>query len=232
MGRDPYRIADVYVPWDSDDTFDAEDDTEWPGPDVTARMVAKGKSDEARNRVRQYLSMNGAAVWARVERALADANSTREVYPAASIVAAITAAELTIRFFLLRPMVAGLVFNTKLSMRLVREGYSARTDRDRALLPDACRAWGLDLDSLMLPNGEHLWDSLRLLIEVRNRYVHRAEPVLAEQAAGAFDCAHGLIAQMVQPLASSLGLEWPPTGWTHRSRTHDPVDATFDYMGS
>lgn len=49
----------------------------------------------------------------------------------------------------------------------------------------------------MLPNGEHLWGSLRLLIRVRNRYVHRAEPVLAEQAAGAFDCAHGLIAQMV-----------------------------------
>jgi len=224
--------ADVYVPWAWDDSLDSYDDAEWPGPDVGARAIAKGKSDEARNRVRQYLSMNGAAVWARVERALTDAGSSRDSYPAASIVAAVTAAELTIRFLLLRPMVSGLVFNTKLAMRLVREGYSVRTDRDRALLPDACRAWSIDLDSLTLPNGEHLWDSLRHLIEIRNRYVHRAEPVLAEQAAGSIECAEGLIAQMVRPLASSVGLEWPPAGWTHKGRTHDPVDATFDYMGS
>ncbi len=231
MGSDPYRIADVYVPW-GDDNLATDDDTEWPGPEASSRMIAKGKRDDARNRVRQYLSMNGAAVWARVERALADARSSRDTYPAASIVAAMTASELTVRFLVLRPMVAGLVFNTRLAMRLVREGYSARTDRDRALLPDACRAWGIDLDSLTLPNGEPLWESLLPLVEVRNRYVHRAEPVLAEQAAGAVDCAEGLVAQMVLPLASSLGLEWPPTGWTHKGRTYDPVGAKFDYMGS
>ena len=32
-----------------------------------------------------------------------------------------------------------------------------------AVRPAACRAWGLDLDAFMLPNGQPLWDSLRLL---------------------------------------------------------------------
>ena len=229
---DPYRIADVFVPWNWDEDLNRYDDTEWPGSDDSARIVAKGKSNEARNRVRQYLAMNGAAVWTRVERALADAEATRDLYPASSIVAAITATELAIRFLLLRPLIAGLVFNTKLAMRLVREGYTARTERDRRLLPDACRAWGLDLEGLTLPNGEALWDALRLLTEVRNNYVHRAEPVLPEQAAGALDCAEGLIDQAVRPLASRLALDWPPAGWTHKGRTYDPVEASFDYMGS
>jgi hypothetical protein len=231
MGDDPYRIADVAIPWTWYDDSDGYDDTEWPRPDDSARIIAKVKSDEASNRVRQYLAMNGAAVWARVERSLADANGARDTNPAASIVAAVTAAELTIRFLLLRPLVAGLVFNTKLAMKLVREG-PAGTERDRRLLPDACRAWGLDLDTLMVPNGQPLWESLRALIEVRNKYVHRAEPVLGEQAAGAIDCAEGFIDQVVRPLGARLGLEWPPTGWTHRGRTHDPVVAAFDYMGS
>jgi hypothetical protein len=176
--------------------------------------------------------MNGAAVWTRVERSLADAQASSEPYPAGSIVAAVTGAELIIRFLLLRPLIAGLVFNTKLAMRLVREGYSAQMERDRRLLPDACRAWGLDLDGLKLPNGQPLWETLRALIEVRNKNVHRAEPVLREQAVGAIDCAEGLIDQLVRPLSTRLELEWPPAGWTHKGRTYDPVDASFDYMGS
>jgi hypothetical protein len=176
--------------------------------------------------------MNGAAVWVRVERSLADATQHHDTHPAASIVAAVTAAELIIRYMLLRPMIAGLVFNTKLAMRLVREGSSVQTARDRSLLPDVCRAWDVELDDLLLPNGQPLWDSLKSLIEVRNRYVHRAEQVGPERARGAIDCAGGLLDQVVEPLAGRLGLEWPPTGLTHKGRTHDPVEASFDYMGS
>jgi hypothetical protein len=229
---DPYKIADVYLPWTPDDDMELYDETEWSDPGHDAWLIAKAKSDEARNRVRQYLAMNGAAVWVRVERSLADATQHHDTHPAASIVGAVTAAELIIRYMLLRPMIAGLVFNTKLAMRLVREGYSVQTARDRSLLPDVCRAWDVELDDLLLPNGQPLWDSLKSLIEVRNRYVHRAEQVGPERARGAIDCAAGLLDQVVEPLAGRLGLEWPPTGWTHKGRTHDPVEASFDYMGS
>ena len=229
---DPYRIADVQLPWTPEEEFDFFDEAEWADPVHDARIISKAKSAEARNRVRQYLAMNGASVWTRVERSLADAVQHMETHPGASIVAAVTAAELAIRYLLLRPMIAGLVFNTKVAMRLVREGYSAQTARDRKLLPDVCRAWNIELGALVLPNGQPLWDSLVSLIEVRNRYVHRAEAVGPEQARGAFDCANGLLDSVVEPLAGQVGLDWPPASWTHKGRTHDPVEASFDYMGS
>lgn len=131
-----------------------------------------------------------------------------------------------------RPRNSGPAPSLRRSLRLVREGYSARMERDRRLRPDACRAWGMDLDAMKLSNGQPLWETLRALIEVRNKNVNRAEPVLREQAAGAIDCAEGRIDQMVRPLSTRLELEWPPVGWTHKGRTYDPVDASFDYMGS
>lgn len=53
-GTDPYRIADVVVPWLPDDDFDMLDVSEWPAPDLNAQIVAKGKRDEARNRGRTH----------------------------------------------------------------------------------------------------------------------------------------------------------------------------------
>lgn len=225
--RDPYRIADVSPAWfEWSEYYAFEDMDEWPDE----RIIAKSKAAEARNRARQYLAMNGAAVWTRVERAI-EAADQQAKFPAGSMVASVTACELTIRFLLLRPMIAALVFNTRLSMRLVRE-RTMQPERDRRLLPHVASAWGLDLGDLMLPNGQPLWDTFQLLIEVRNNYVHRADPVVAEQAVGALDCASGLVNQMVRPFAERVGLTWPPSEWTHKGRTHDPVEASFDYMGS
>lgn len=231
--QDPYRIADVIVgeSWllNSQEIYE---EAEWPDADQAEQIVAKAKSVEARNRARQYLAMNGAATWVRIERAMADASASEDEHPAGSIVAAMTASELTIRYLLLRPLLAGLLFNTRLAMRLVREGYERRTDRDRKLLPDVARVWGIDLEAVRLSNGQLLWSSLLSLVEVRNHWVHRAEPVLGEQAVGAFECAEALIASVVRPLAGRLTLDWPPTGWSHKGRTYDPAEAPYDYMGS
>jgi hypothetical protein len=129
-------------------------------------------------------------------------------------------------------MYASLVFNTKLAMKLIREGHRTPTNRDRQVLPDVCRAWGFDLERLTLPNGVELWDALETLIGARNSYVHRAEPVRPEHAVGALACVDGLIELAVAPLARQAGLDWPPSEWTHNGRTHDPIQSTYEYMGS
>lgn len=230
---DPYRIADVELfarSWQDEAAFSSEEETEWPSMDD--RVVALGKRAEATNRARQYLAMNGAAVWQRVDRSRSEASQLREASLGASLVASVTAGELVIRFLLLRPMVAGLLFNTKLAMRLVREGATTRTERDRVFLPDACRAWGIALDAYSLPNEQPLWETFKAVVEVRNRYVHRADPVVPEQASGAMDCVDALVEGIVRPFSNRVGLAWPPATWTHRGRTHDPVEANFDYMGS
>jgi hypothetical protein len=117
--RDPYRLADVYLPPELEEYVDFFDEQEWSGTGNDWEVLQKGMTAQAHTRYRQYLAMNGAAVWRRIDRASADARLQREVHPGASIVAAVTAAELLVRFFLVRPMIAGLVFNTRLAMRLV-----------------------------------------------------------------------------------------------------------------
>lgn len=232
QARDPYRLADVYLPPDLDEYIDYNDEQEWSGAEDDWEVLQKGMTAQAQRRFRQYLAMNGAATWSRIDRAIAAARLQREAHPEASIVAAVTAGELLIRFFLVRPMIAGLVFNTRLAMRLVRDRQSTPTARDRQLLPEVCRAWSVDIEALKLANDQPLWLTLLDLIEVRNRYVHRADPVLAEQATGALDCVEALLGQLVKPLSQRAGLDWPPYPWTHKGRTHDPVEAAFEYMGS
>jgi hypothetical protein len=236
MDTDPYDLGDVLPPWQplyDDELYDDPSGSpEWSDSAGAAELVATGIRSEARRRIRRYLAMNGAAVWDRVERSLANAETLHPGHPPSSLVSSVTAAELLIRYLLLRPLIAGLVFETKLAMRLIRDPFGRQHQLDRRLLPAACHAWGIDLDLLRLPNGQHIWVTLESLVEVRNQYVHRAESVTPAQAQGAMDCTQGLVAQVLRPLSKGVGLPWPPTAWTHKGRTHDPVEASFDYMGS
>lgn len=237
-GSDPYELSGVwpvYHPlYESDELYGEGYDTpEWDVIDDPAHVVASGIRSEARKRIGRYLAMNGAAVWKRVERSLADAESLRDGHPPSSIVSSITAAELLIRYLLLRPLIAGLVFETRLAMRLIRDPFRrGQHALDRAILPVACAAWEIDLNSINLPNGEPLWSTYESLVEVRNRYVHRADPVTQAQAQGGIDCAKGLLTSVLMPTVERLRLPWPPDTWNVRGRTHDPVEASYDYMGS
>jgi hypothetical protein len=230
--RDPYRLSDVYLRWEPDYGLEWLDEDEWGAAESDWDALTRGMTTQARSRLRRYLAMNGAAVWKRIDPVLADARGNEDRFPAGALVAATTAAELLIRFLLFRPMYASLVFNTKLAMRLAREGPSTAPVRDRKLLPDVCRAWGVDLDALVLPNGQELWRTLEALIGLRHQYVHRAVPIVAEQAHGAIDCVDGLVDLVVKPLVRQAGLGWPPSEWTHNGRTHDPIESTYEYMGS
>jgi hypothetical protein len=232
---DPYDLASVWPSlsplYESDELYDWYDSEEWSDPQFGAMVVTKGIRSEAQKRIRRYLAYNGASVWERMERAMDAAGQVQAAHPPSSIVSSITACELLIRYLLLRPLIAGVVFQTKLAMRLIRDPF-LRTRLDRELLPHACAAWGITLDDVELPNGEPLWQTLQSLIVVRNKYVHESEPVSAAQAQGAIDCTDGLVLQVLRPLAEHANLEWPPTNWSVRGKTHDPVAAKYDYMGS
>ncbi len=213
---DPYELAGVwpaYAPlYESEELYDAYDRVEWGDVDDAAGLVAGGIRAEARKRIRRYLAMNGASVWDRVERSLATAEVLQSSYPGSSIVSSSTAAELLIRYLLLRPLIAGLVFDTRLAMRLIRDPFRrGQQALDRVMLPAACAAWNIDLESIDLPNGEPLWSTYESLVEVRNRYVHRADPVSQAQAVGGIDCTKGLLTTVLIPTAARLRLPWPPS---------------------
>lgn len=180
-----------------------------------AQVVEKGIRDQVDGRAREYLSANGDAVWERVERALEDGRTLLAAHPGASLVSTMTAAELTVRFLLLRPMLAGLVIEPRLAEHLASEATRGLTGRDREILPSVCQAWEIELGEVRVGETRRLWPTLGTLWEVRHSFVHKAQPVTPEDARLAIDCASALLTQVLEPLAARLGLAWPKGPFLH-----------------
>ncbi|MEW6223488.1 MAG: hypothetical protein AB1627_02550 [Chloroflexota bacterium] len=178
-----------------------------------AVVIQEGIRAEAEDRARSYLSKNGDAIWRRVDPLLVEASALLPEHPGASLTVCLTACELIIRFLLVRPLLGGLVFDDALAERLAREATTGRTNRDREILAMLNSTWELRLDRLKLKDGTNVWPLLSDLVDRRNGYVHRGEPVDEVAAQQANRCADQLVAGLVGPLASRLGLRWPEGDW-------------------
>jgi len=139
-----------------------------------AGVIEKGIRAQVEERARDYLSRNGDAVRARIQRAIEEAERLVDEHPGASLICSMTAAELMVRFMLLRPMLAGLVIDPAIADRLAAEATQGLGDRDRKLLPHVCRAWGIDIVGARVNGDRELWPTLGGLWSVRHAAVHRA----------------------------------------------------------
>lgn len=120
-----------------------------------------------------------------------------------------TAAELTVRYMLLRPMLAGLVIDPAIADRLAAEATQGIGDRDRKLLPHFCRAWDIDLVGARVGGDRELWPTLGTLWQIRHDAVHRGEVVTTAQAKLALACAAAVTTELLGPLVAQLGVKWP-----------------------
>jgi len=187
-----------------------------------AEVIEKGLREQAEGRARTYLSQNGDAVWARIERALRGAAAVLDVHAGASLVLSMTAAELTVRFMLLRPLLAGLVVDPGLADYLAADATQGPAGRDRDLLPHVYRAWEIDLVGLRIGESRELWPTYGELWRARHALVHRGDLVVPDQARLAVSCSKALVEQLLVPLAKTLGLGWPEVPWLHG--TDEPSD--------
>ena len=117
-----------------------------------------------------------------------------------SLTSSIIAVELTIRWFLLRPLCEAAFMSEEVADILVQRILPPRTTgADREILPKVLRHWGSDVTSLVLNDGAQLWEKLTSeYIPTRNRFVHRGEPVEEEAATGAADAAERLLAEAIR----------------------------------
>ena len=228
---DPYDIISDSPPWSPEDDVDVDYYLD-RAAEYEAEVIEEGIREQSEARAARYLSINGTAVWTRVEASLSNAEALHPQHPAPSIVTCGTGTELLVRYLLLRPLLAGLVFHDALAMRLIHDPFKNQQRLDRELLPIACKAWQIDLDNMVLPSGVYIWETLLELVRVRNWSVHRARAVTEAQALGAIHCTRGLVDQLFIPLTERLRLQWPPDGWNWRGQTRDPVESDFEYMGS
>jgi len=176
-------------------------------------VVERGIRDQAADRAKKYLAENGDAVWARVDLSIRDAKRLVPIHAGASIVLSMTAAALIVRFLLLRPMLAGLVIDPGLADHLAAEATRGLTGRDRDLLPRLCTAWGIDLGTVRIGARRGLWSTCNDLRKTRDDFVHRAEPVEADEASLGCDCASALITNVFSQVAQAIDLPWPADGW-------------------
>lgn len=220
------RDMEYYSGWEPDDDYwDAQREYE-------ASLIYEGIVSQSVERARDYLSLNGDAAWTRVSSCLVEAGELLPDHPGPALALCVTASELMIRYLVLRPLIAGLVFNSALASRLIDNPFRRRQHLDRDLLPIACQAWEIDLASFETQDGLHAWPTLLGAWKVRDDFVHKGDAVDVSHAQAAVNCSQTLIDELVMPLAKRLGLIWPKGAWSLDGRTRDPIQAEREVWGS
>lgn len=154
-----------------------------------------------------YLSRYGDAVEARVNRCLEQAKVLISAgFYGAALVRAAAGIEITIRFFLARPLVQGAFLSDDWAQLISQKVLKGRTAEDRELLPAILRNWNIDITKVKLHDGSQAWD--HIMKEVwprRNGYVHKGDDAAWENASLAVNCLEAFLSQVVDPLGQRLG---------------------------
>ncbi|MBI4379853.1 MAG: hypothetical protein HY574_01485 [candidate division NC10 bacterium] len=161
-----------------------------------------------------YLAVHGDAIEARVKRCLAEAQVlSGSGHHGAALTRAASGVEVTIRFFLARPLVQGAFLSEDWAELLSQKVLSGRTAEDRELLPAILWNWRIDITKVKLPDGSQAWEQIvRRVWPRRNDYVHKADDASADEALLAIECLTALLSQVVDPLATRLGFTREQTG--------------------
>jgi hypothetical protein len=170
--------------------------------------------------VRNYLGTYGDAVDVRIDQCMKDARMLLTGgFFQSSVVSAVTAIELTIRFLLLRPLMQAAFMSEEWANLLTQRIASGRTTNDREILPQILSFHDVDLNEVKLPDGKPLWTTITSVVySTRDKIVHRAEPVSEDDATLAVQCADQLRNKVVTPYAKKLGFTLETTKCWQRQK--------------
>ena len=108
-----------------------------------------------------YLAKYGDAIEERVNRCLNQARDLIKAgYFGAALVRATAGIEITLRFFLARPLVQGAFLSDDWAHLISRKFLSGRTTEDRELLPAILRNWKIDITEVKLSDGSQAWEQI------------------------------------------------------------------------
>lgn len=189
-----------------DDTWDLQSDAE-------AALIEEGIRNQRDDQIADYLGTYGDAVQERIDRCLSEARQlVHRGFHAPAVVCAVTAAELAIRYFILRPILQGAFLSEEWARILAGRILTQRAASDRELLPTVLRAWEIDINSSRLPDGKRFWPQfVSGVLPLRNDIVHKGARASQEQALEAIGFAEAFLAQVVAPLSDRFGLSWSQT---------------------
>ena len=160
-----------------------------------------------------YLGTFGDAVQQRIDRCLADSRTLiQQGFWAASTIFSVTAAELAIRYFILRPILGAAFLSEEWASILLGRILTQRSASDRELLPAVLRSWSVDLTTLRISDGTPLWNAfVAEVVPLRNDIVHKGAPASLEQATRALALTDAFLSMVVGPLSDRFGFSWSTT---------------------
>jgi len=162
----------------------------------------------------QYLAHHGDAIEERVRNCLAEARSLQRAgFPGAALVRAAAGIEITIRFFLARPLLQGAFLSNEWAQLLSNKVLNGRTAEDRELLPAILRNWKIDITAVRLPTGNPLWETVVTQVwQRRNEYVHTGAVLKYQDAELALESLTTLLDEVVAHVATRLGFTREESG--------------------
>lgn len=124
-----------------------------------------------------YLTKYGDAIEERIRRCSEEATALRCAgYWGAALIRSAAAIEITIIFFLARPLVEGAFLSDEWAALLSSKVLSGRTADDRDLLPAILRNWGIDVTKVLLADNSQMWEQITTRVwPSRNDYAHAGE---------------------------------------------------------
>ncbi len=149
-----------------------------------SRFIERSISEQRDEQITGYLGIFGDAVQIRVNRCISESQHLLDSgFASQAVVSSVTAVELILRFFIVRPTLEGAFLSDEWTYILMDRILSRRAAGDREILPSILRAWEIDLDSICLPDGTRLWNKfITQLIPLRNNIVHKGAQAIEAQA--------------------------------------------------
>ncbi len=178
-----------------------------------SQLIEHGISDRTNEQISNYLGIYGDAIQERIDRCLNDAKvQLKNGFPSSAIVSAVTASELSIHFFILRPVLEGAFLSEEWSEILMNRILNQRAASDRKLLPAVLHQWKINLAALKLSNDEQLWNLfVTAILPLRNDIVHQGANASNEQAEQSIRFAYTFLEKVVAPLSDRFGFSWSKT---------------------
>jgi hypothetical protein len=165
-----------------------------------------------------YLGTFGDALEQRVRGLIDEAKVlAQSKHPGASLVLCVSALELVVRYFVLKPLVSGTFLKDIWVDLLVDKLVSGQSRRDRELLRLIGDEYGPDFESIKLGDGRGAWNLYESeLVPKRNGFVHKGEPVPSELSLRAVECTEVLFSGLLTRIARKFQLSWPESGTWHK----------------
>ena len=161
-----------------------------------------------------YLGVYGDAIEARVKglASLAQTLHDRGFYGPA-IVVSVTAIEIMIAEFCVRPMVEGAFVSETWAECLAGWVVKTRPADQKKILVGILRIWNIEIEKILLDSKKPLWTTIHSdVFEPRNHFVHRGDDVSKEQSQLGLTCTELFQKEIVEKIAERLGFTLAMTG--------------------